>query len=114
MSLDVNTLFFMTMYIEAILGLLLLLAWVQNTGMGAMAWWGAAHLMRSLSIALYGSYGTAPELLSIDLAGALLFTSFGVTWAGVRIFDGRQPRVGAPLAGATVWVGATQVPGLLE
>jgi diguanylate cyclase (GGDEF)-like protein len=114
MSLDVNTLFLMTMYIEAILGLLLLLAWLQNAGTGAMAWWGAAHLMRSLSVALYGTYGTASDLVSIDLAGALLFTSFGVTWAGVRIFDGRQPRLGALLAGATVWIGASQIPGLLD
>jgi len=62
MSLDVHTLFLMTMYIEAILGLLLLLAWRQNAGIGAMAWWGAAHLMRSLSVALCATYGTAPDL----------------------------------------------------
>jgi hypothetical protein len=37
-----------------------------------------------------------------------------VTWAGVRIFDGRQPRPGALLAGATLWIGASQIPGLLD
>ena len=31
MNLDVNTLFMVTIYVEAILGLLLLFAWVQNT-----------------------------------------------------------------------------------
>ena len=31
MNLDVNTLFLVTIYVEAILGLLLLFAWVQNT-----------------------------------------------------------------------------------
>jgi uncharacterized RDD family membrane protein YckC len=32
MNLDVNTLFFITIYVEAILGLLLLFAWIQNAG----------------------------------------------------------------------------------
>ena len=40
MNLDVNTLFLVTIYVEAILGLLLLFAWVQNTAITAVAWWG--------------------------------------------------------------------------
>ena len=39
MNLDVNTLFLVTIYVEAILGLLLLFAWVQNTAITAVAWW---------------------------------------------------------------------------
>jgi len=46
MNLDVNTLFLVTIYVEAILGLLLLFAWVQNTAITAVAWWGFAHLLR--------------------------------------------------------------------
>ena len=30
-----------------------------------------------------------PDLISIDLANALLFTAFAVTWTGARVFDGR-------------------------
>ncbi|MEA2935958.1 MAG: hypothetical protein QOD74_2604 [Variibacter sp.] len=111
MLLDVNTLFFLMMYVEAILGLLLLLAWVQNTSLTAIAWWGTAHLLRSLSVGLYGLYGSVPDLISIDLAGALLFTSFGVTWTGARVFDGRQPLPGSLAAGAIVWMLACQLPG---
>ena len=44
MNLDVNTLFLVTIYVEAILGLLLLFAWAQNTAITAVAWWGFAHL----------------------------------------------------------------------
>ena len=40
MGLDVNTLFLITVYVEAMLGLLLLFAWVQNSGIHAVAWWG--------------------------------------------------------------------------
>lgn len=114
MGFDVNTLFFLTMYVEAILGLLLLLAWAQNLSMRAVAWWGTAHLMRSLSITLYGLYGSVPDLISIDLAGALLFTSFGVTWTGARVFGGRKPLPGSLAAGATLWMLACQVPGFAD
>src|SRR6185437_6472031 len=89
MNLDVNTLFLVTIYVEAILGLLLLFVWVQNTSIHAVAWWGFAHLIRAASIVLFGLYGSAPELITIDLANALLFTAFAVTWTGARIFDGR-------------------------
>jgi hypothetical protein len=66
MNLDVNTLFLVTIYVEAILGLLLLFAWVQNTAITAVAWWGFAHLLRAGSIMLFGLYGSAPDLISID------------------------------------------------
>jgi len=53
MSLDVNTLFMVTIYVEAILGLLLLFAWVQNTSIHAVAWWGFAHILRAASVMLF-------------------------------------------------------------
>jgi len=42
MKLDVNTLFMVTIYVEAILGLLLLFAWAQNMAIRAVGWWGFA------------------------------------------------------------------------
>jgi hypothetical protein len=59
MSLDINTLFLVTIYVEAMLGLLLLFAWVQNSGIMAVAWWGSAHLLRAASVVLFGMYGSA-------------------------------------------------------
>ena len=53
MGLDVNTLFLVTVYVEAILGLLLLFAWAQNTQIHAVAWWGSAHLLRAGSVVLF-------------------------------------------------------------
>ena len=64
MSLDVKTLFMVTIYVEAILGLLLLFVWVQNTAIRAVAWWGFAHLIRAASIVLFGMYGSAPDLIT--------------------------------------------------
>ena len=103
MSLDVNTLFIVAIYVEASLGLLLLFAWAQNMQIRAVAWWGFAHLMRAGSIALFGTFGATPDLVSIDLANAILFLSFAVTWTGARVFDGRKIMPGYIIAGPLLW-----------
>jgi diguanylate cyclase (GGDEF)-like protein len=112
--MDVNTLFILTMHVEAMLGILLLLVWLQNKSTHGVAWWGSAHLMRSVSVALYGTYGWAPNLVSIDLSSVLLFTSFGVTWTGARVFAGRKPLPGSLCAGAILWLTACQIPGFTD
>ena len=114
MSLDVNTLFMVTIYVEAILGLLLLFAWVQNTAIQAVAWWGFAHLIRAASVVLFGMYGSAPDLISIDLANALLFTSFAVTWTGARVFDGRPVEPVYLVTGAVLWLLVCRLPVLAD
>ncbi|MEJ0074710.1 MAG: GGDEF domain-containing protein [Alphaproteobacteria bacterium] len=108
MSFEVNTLFLLTIDVEAILGLLLLLVWVQNTRVTAVAWWASAHLLRAISVMLYGLYGSVPDLLSIDLPNVLLFSSFGVTWNGARVFNGREALPGSLIAGAGLWLLAAQ------
>ena len=110
MNLDANTLFIVAIYIEALLGLLLLFAWVQNTQIQAVAWWGCAHLMRSSSIVLFGMYGEVSDLISIDLANAILFLSFGVTWTGARVFDNRIPLPAYLLVGPLLWFFVSRVP----
>jgi diguanylate cyclase (GGDEF)-like protein len=112
MKLDVNTLFLVTIYVEAILGLLLLFAWVQNAQIRAVAWWGSAHLMRAGSVVLFGMYGTVSEAISIDLANAILFTSFAVTWTGARVFDGRRPLPFYIVAGAVLWIIVAHLPAI--
>src|SRR6476659_8070321 len=104
MDLDVNTLFMVTMHIEIMLGLLLYFAWAQNFSKRALAWWGSAHLMRSTSIMLLGQYGSVPDSLSIDLANAVLFGSFALTWCGARVFDQRTPEPALALVGVAIWL----------
>ena len=114
MKLDVNTLFAVTIYVEAILGVLLLFAWVQNSSVHALAWWGFSDLMRAVSIVLFGLHGSAPDLISIDLANATLFSSFALTWTGARLFDGRNVRPLGLVAGAAIWLVFCRFPGLME
>ena len=114
MNLDVHTLFLVTIYVEAILGLLLLFAWAQNTAIVAVACWGFADLLRAASVMLFGLYGSASDLISIDLANAFLFISFAMTWTGARLFDHRQPQPFLMFAGAAIWLLASRVPGLID
>jgi diguanylate cyclase (GGDEF)-like protein len=112
MNLDVNTLFLVTIYVEAILGLLLLFAWVQNTSIYAVAWWGFADLLRAGSVALFGMYGSVSDLISIDLANVLLFTAFAFTWTGARVFDDRKPLPILLFGGAALWLVLSRVPSI--
>jgi len=114
MTLDVNTLFMVTIYVEAILGLLLLFAWAQNTAIYAVAWWGFAHLIRAASVVLFGMYGTVPDLITIDFANALLFTAFAVTWTGARVFDGRPVEPVYLVTGAVLWLLVCRLPVLAD
>jgi diguanylate cyclase (GGDEF)-like protein len=114
MGLDVNTLFLVTIYVEAMLGLLLLFVWIQNAAIRAVAWWGSAHLLSAASVMLFGMYGSVSEHISIDLANALLFTSFAVTWTGARVFDGRSPNWFAMLGGAALWLLVSRLPFVAE
>jgi diguanylate cyclase (GGDEF)-like protein len=110
MGLDVNTLFLVTIYVEAMLGLLLLFAWIQNSSIHAVAWWGCAHLLLAGSVMLFGMYGSVPDAVSIDLANAILFTAFAVTWSGARVFDGRPPEPMYLVGGAVLWLIASRTP----
>ncbi|MEJ2434941.1 MAG: GGDEF domain-containing protein [Pseudolabrys sp.] len=114
MQLDVSTLFMVTIYVEAILGLLLLFAWAQHTAITAVCWWGFAHLIRAGSVVLFGLYGSVPNLISIDLANALLFTAFAVTWTGARVFDGRPVEPVYMVTGAVLWLLICRLPVLAD
>src|SRR6185312_6081699 len=114
MTLDVQTLFKVTIYVEAILGLLLLFVWAQNLALRAVCWWGFAYLTRLASIGLFGMYGSVPDLVSIDLANALLFTAYAATWTGARVFDGRPVEPVYLVTGAVLWLLSCRLPVLAD
>jgi diguanylate cyclase (GGDEF)-like protein len=114
MNLDVSTLCTVTIDVEVMLGILLLFAWAQNLALRAVCWWGFAHLVRAASLVLFGLYGSAPDLITIDVANALLFIAFAATWTGARVFDGRSVEPVYLVAGAVVWLTICQLPVLFE
>jgi diguanylate cyclase (GGDEF)-like protein len=114
MNLDVNTLFFITIYVEAILGLLLLFAWIQNAGIRAVAWWGCAHLVRATAVVLFGVSGFAVGNASAELACSLLFLAYAITWTGARVFDGRKPLPLWIAAGPAIWLVLSHISGVIQ
>jgi diguanylate cyclase (GGDEF)-like protein len=112
-SLDLPTLLFVTIIVVAVLGLLLIIAWLQQRNARALAWWGAAYLIGASSMALWSA--PAPLFtLPPELPGALIFVACGMIWNGVRLFHGRRLLPVAASTGAVVWLILCQLPALSE
>ena len=109
-DLDINTLFMVTMHVEIMLGLLLFFAWSQNFSKQALAWWGSAHMLRAVSIMLFGMQGSISDWISIDVANAILFSSFALTWSGARVFDRRTAEPVWCMVGVIIWLLACRLP----
>jgi diguanylate cyclase (GGDEF)-like protein len=110
MPLDIPTLVIVSIFVMAILGLLLLLVWVQDRSIQALAWWGAAYLIAGLSIAMLSGLLPMSQSASLDIASALLFAACGMSWSGARLFDGKDVRPFSMFAGALIWLIACLIP----
>jgi len=102
-ALDIPTLFFVAVSIAALLGLLLIFAWLQERNTRALAWWGAAYLLGASSMALW-SAPTPLVPVPPQISSALIFVACGMIWNGVRLFHGRKILTLATFAGALVWL----------
>lgn len=114
MSLDLPTLFVVSICVTTILGMFLLFAWVQDRSIRALAWWGAAYLIGGLSVGLYTVQDSISESLSLAIGNALLFVACGIIWGGARLFHGREARPLLIFAGAIVWLTALTIPGFAQ
>jgi diguanylate cyclase (GGDEF)-like protein len=102
--LDIPTLFFVAVSIAALLGFLLIFAWLQERNTRALAWWGTAYLIGASSMALWISPKSLVPLPP-HLPPALIFIACGMIWNGVRLFHGRRVLMVPTFAGALVWLG---------
>ena len=110
MLLDIPTLIIVSIFVTAILGLLLLFVWIQDRSIQALAWWGVAYIVAGLSIALLSGRFPVSDAVSIDIASALLFAACGLSWNGARLFDEKPVRPFAMFAGALIWLLACLIP----
>jgi diguanylate cyclase (GGDEF)-like protein len=114
MILDVPTLLVVSIFVTAVLGLLLIFAWIQDRSIQALGWWGVAYLLGGLSAGMLSLQQFISSPLMIDFASALLFIACGMSWNGARVFDGKNVRPFAMFAGALIWLIACQIPGFAE
>lgn len=112
-SLDLPTLSLVAVCIAGLLGLFLIIDWLQQRNVRALAWWGSAYLIGASAMAM----GTMPEpfiKLPAAVPGALTFLACGMVWNGVRLFQGRRVLPLATFIGAALWLGLAQIPGMMD
>jgi len=107
--LDIPTLAFIAVCIGALLGLMLIFAWVQQRSVRALAWWGSAYLIGASSIAFWCAPAPLYEVPS-EWSQTLTFLACGMIWNGVRLFHGRRVLPTAAFSGAIIWLGLCQLP----
>lgn len=112
-SLDLPTLSLVAVCISGLLGLFLIIDWLQQRNVRALAWWGSAYLIGASSMALW-SMPTPLIKLPEAVPGALTFLACGMIWNGVRLFQGRRLLPSATFIGAAVWLALGQIPGVFE
>jgi diguanylate cyclase (GGDEF)-like protein len=112
-SVDLPTLSLVAVCIAGLLGLFLIIDWLQQRNVRALAWWGSAYLIGASSIAL-GSMPSPLIKLPPEVPGALTFLACGMIWNGVRLFQGRRVLPLATFIGAALWLGLGKIPGVLE
>ncbi len=114
MTLDIATLFAVTVFSMGLGGLLLLFAWLQARSTIALAWWGTAFLVIAPATALFGARGIVSDVWSIQAANALMMLGYGLLWTGARVFEGRRPIVLSIIAGALIWLTACQFDAFMQ
>jgi diguanylate cyclase (GGDEF)-like protein len=121
MTLDVETLSVVTVFVTALVGALLVFAGLQNRSIRAPVWWGAAHIVNAAGLGFGLMLSRAPvepadfaagvDLAGSDLGNALILLGYGLTWSGARIFDGRKVRLAFIAFAPAVWLILCQFPG---
>ena len=114
MTLDIATLFAVTVFSMALGGTLLLFAWLQARSTVALAWWGAAFMVFAPATALFGGRGVISDVWSIQTANALMMFGYGLLWTGARVFERRTPMPLFIVAGAIVWLAACQIDAFMQ
>ena len=109
--LDAPTLWLFAVCISTLLGTVLLVTWLQQREVRALALWGAAYLMAALAMILR-SMPPADFIFAAELPGVLMLVSCGTIWNGVRLFQGRDLRPVGALAGAAFWLVLCQLPAI--
>jgi diguanylate cyclase (GGDEF)-like protein len=114
MTLDIPTLLVVSIFVTAVLGLLLIFAWIQDRSIQALGWWGVAYLLGGLSAGMLSLQQFIASTILIDFSSALLFVACGMSWNGARVFDGKSVQPFPMFAGAIIWLVACQIPGFAE
>jgi len=107
MAFDTATLLVTSVYITALLGGLLLFSWAQTRSSIALAMAGMTFLLIALGIGLLGA--SAPDFVTVSLAGGVLALSHGLLYSSARVFNRRPPIFLSALIGTVLWLLACEI-----
>jgi len=110
--LHVPTLAVIAVFVTAILGVLLMLAWRREQNSNALLLWGVGYLLGALSLGLVASRGTIPDVFSIELGVGAILLCYGFLLAGARAFHGRETPPTAFLIAPLIWLIAMRIPAV--
>lgn len=110
--LHVPTLAVIAVFVTAILGVLLMLAWRREQNSNALLLWGVGYLLGALSLALVASRGVIADVLSIEVGIGALLLGYGFLLAGTRAFHRRETPPTAFLIAPLIWLVAMQIPAV--
>src|SRR5262249_56026432 len=111
-SVDLPTLSLVAVCIAGLLGVFLIIDWMQQRNVRALAWWGSAYLIGASAMAL-GTMPTPIVTLPPQVPGALTFLACGMIWNGVRLFQGRPILPLAPFLVAAARLVIVPLPAVL-
>jgi diguanylate cyclase (GGDEF)-like protein len=109
---DLPTLFAVTIFANAMSGVLLIYAWFTNRHTPALALWAIGYLVATTGMTLIVARGTIGDFWSIDIANALVIAAYGIVWMGARSFNNRKTPVLYVLVGPATWLVVCQFEAL--
>jgi diguanylate cyclase (GGDEF)-like protein len=112
--LHVPTLSAIAVFVAAILGVLMMLAWRREQNSSALLWWGAGYLLGGLSFALLAARGTIPDVFSIEVANAAVLLGYAFLLVGARAFNSRETPPTVFLIAPLIWLTAMRVPAIAD
>ena len=110
MELEIKTLYQVSISVGVLMGLLLLIAWLQQRAMAALAWWSGAMLLVAVGLALIGARGIIHHVHSIAIGNALIALAVAGFWTGARVLERRSVHHVGLFAGVAVWLAACLIP----
>lgn len=102
LNLDIPTLTVVAIGLAGVLGLFLIICWLQEKSVRALAWWGSAYLIGAGSMGLW--VGPQAQIhIPAEIPEALTLLACGVIWSGIRLFHDRRIEPTGTFAGALLW-----------
>jgi diguanylate cyclase (GGDEF)-like protein len=103
-NLDLLTMAVADTFVTALLGFVLVFAWLQSRASYALGWWGSAHLCQCAGLTLLVLAEASRSLGVLKLGTTLLLTSYALMWIGARRFENRTIAPLLMFSGVLLWM----------